>query len=210
MVLQLELLGRDASSAGETAETLRRRRDLLQREVGRLRQGLERLLAVLVPSAVEEDWTARGLLDELGALTAPLARHHGLSLEVAAPSDELRIGGGCRPIRGLLLAILTTKLLELAGTGATLALRAEGGAGRVLITLTVGGEEVRDLEEHGVDDEPGDRAPAPGAPVVDELVAEVLGKVGGTLERGGPGVLVVTLPQAGPAAEHRGSRCRAS
>lgn len=145
MVLNLELLRDSLADGGDDAgrDRQRRRVEVLERELGRLRRSLEALLAQTAPTRERiERFDLRGTIAEIEELLAPQARHQKVRLETVLPEAAVPVELHRDHLKQAVLNVAINGL-EVAGEDGRIeiALRTEAGLPNEAGTAVV---EVRD------------------------------------------------------------------
>lgn len=151
LVVNLELL-RSSISESPDVERQRRYARVLQEELGRLNEAIERLLPAAAPLADGGGPFELGeLVDELTALVSTTARHQGVTLEVGDAGGNLRIAGHRDRIKQAVLCLILNAL-EAMPDGGVLGLELERRDGRAAVSVTDTGPGVpRDARDRMFD-----------------------------------------------------------
>lgn len=153
MALNLELLKRSVAAADDDeplAERRQRYAEIVEAEVQRLHERLERLLRAALPSREEGETTdLAALVEEVAQVAAPGARKARIELEVERPEGPLVVTAPRRELAQAILQVVAnaTEAVEKAG-GGRLALRltAEASGAKLSVNDTGAGmpRELRD------------------------------------------------------------------
>jgi signal transduction histidine kinase len=142
MVLNLELLKRtltsEAAEGGEAEETRARQNryiEMLVGEVSRLDRSLRTVLThAAPPSEGLKRFDLRELIEELGSLLDPQARHHRIDLKISLPDRPLPLTGHRDRLKQALLN-LAINGLESMPDGGEMGVEASVGDGNAVISM---------------------------------------------------------------------------
>lgn len=138
MALNLELLKRSLGGEAEGDKT-RRRIEIMEEELQRLKRSLDRLLAQTLPAPPEVvRYDAGELVAEVGEFLAAQARQQKVALEVHTPPRRLLTRGAPDLTRQALIN-LAVNGFEAQPDGGVMRVEAEADAGDVVIRVRDGG-----------------------------------------------------------------------
>lgn len=200
LVVNLELLKSSISEAPEVERQQRYTR-VLQEELVRLNQAVERLLPAAAPLENGEGPFELGdLVDEIATLVSTTARHQGVALEVDDTGRErtLRIAGHRDRIRQAILCLILNAL-EAMPDGGVLGLELASRDGRVAVSVTDTGPGVPDDARDRMFDlyfSTKDRHDGIGLFVARSMVESTSGAIEHTPRPDGGSRFTLTLPLA--------------